>query len=153
MLIFFFNFDTVDSSEANGIHIGSCFLDYFWHFWHGCVWLNWEWAFVIKCWRPEIGIKPTPGAASSDEVNSSPSSAAKNSSVNWVSIGSVNDLSPLRRQAITRTSAHLLSIGPFGTNFSEIRIGIQTFSSKKMRSKMSYAKWQPFCAGGNELTS
>ena len=33
-----------------------------------------------------------------------------------------NGLSPVRRQAITWTNADLLSIGPLGTNFSEIRI-------------------------------
>ena len=37
-----------------------------------------------------------------------------------VSIGSNNGLSPIRRQAIIWTSAGLLSIGPLGTNFSEI---------------------------------
>ena len=35
------------------------------------------------------------------------------------------------------------SIGPLGTNFSEILIGIQKFLLKKMHLKMS-AKWQPF---------
>ena len=49
-------------------------------------------------------------------------------SVNWVSIGSDNGLSPSRRQAITWTNADLLSIGPLGTNFSEIRIKIEIFS-------------------------
>ena len=38
-------------------------------------------------------------------------------SVNWVSIGSDNGLSPIRRKAIILTNAGLLSIGPFGTNF------------------------------------
>ena len=44
---------------------------------------------------------------------------------------SVNCLPPIQRQAITRTNAHLLSIGPWGTNFSEIRIKIQNFSLRK----------------------
>ena len=39
-------------------------------------------------------------------------------SVNQVSIGSDNGLSPIRRQAFVWTSAGLLSIGPLGTNFS-----------------------------------
>ena len=72
-------------------------------------------------------------------------------SVNWVSIGSGNGLSPVRRQAITGTSARLLSIGPLGTEFTEIQIEILTFSFKKMRLKMSSVKWQPFCPGGDEL--
>ena len=37
-----------------------------------------------------------------------------------MSIGSGNGLSPFRRQAITWTSAGLLSIGHMATNFSEI---------------------------------
>ena len=45
-------------------------------------------------------------------------------------IGSDNGLSPDRRQAIIWTNAGLLLIGPLGTNFSEILIGIQTFSSE-----------------------
>ena len=46
-------------------------------------------------------------------------------SVNRVSIGSDNGLSPIRRQAIIKTIAGLLSIGPLGTNFSESLIKIQ----------------------------
>ena len=42
-------------------------------------------------------------------------------------------------------------IGPLGTNFSEILIGIKTFSFKKMPLKMSSAKWRPFCLGLNVL--
>ena len=48
--------------------------------------------------------------------------------MNWVSIGSDNSLSPVRRQAITWTNADLLTIGTLGTKFSEIEIKIQTFS-------------------------
>ena len=62
-------------------------------------------------------------------------------------IGSDNGLSPDRRQAIIWTNAGILLIGPLGTNFSEILIGIQTFSFTKMRLKMSSAKWSPFCGG------
>ena len=60
------------------------------------------------------------------------------------SIGSDNGLSPGRRQAIIWTIAGILLIGPLGTNISEILIGIQTFSFKKMHLKMSSAKWRPF---------
>ena len=59
-------------------------------------------------------------------------------------IGSDNGLSPGRRQAIIWTNAGILLIRPLGTNFSEILIGIQTFSFKKMHLKMSSAKWRPF---------
>ena len=52
--------------------------------------------------------------------------------VNQVSIGSVNGLSPIRGQAIIWTNVHLLSIGPLGRKFSEIRITMQNFSFKKM---------------------
>ena len=68
------------------------------------------------------------------------------------SIGSDNGLSPGRRQAIMWTNAGILLIGPLGTNFSEILIGIQLFSIKEMQLKMSSAKWRPFCLGLNELT-
>ena len=66
--------------------------------------------------------------------------------------GSDNGLSPGRRQAIIRTNAGILLIGPLGTNFSEILIGIQTFSFKKLHMKMSSAKWRLFCLGLNELS-
>ena len=66
-------------------------------------------------------------------------------------IGSDNGLSPGRRQAIIWTNAGILLIRPLGTNFSEILIGIQTFSFKKMHLKMSSAKWRPFCLGLNVL--
>ena len=66
-------------------------------------------------------------------------------------IGSDNGLSPRRRQAIIRTNAGILLIGPLGTNFSKILIEIQIFSIKEMQLKMSSAKWCPFCLGLNEL--
>ena len=66
-------------------------------------------------------------------------------------IGSDNGLSPDRRQAIIWTNAEILLIRPLGRNFSEILIGIQTFSFKKMYLKMLSAKWRPFCLGLNVL--
>ena len=59
-------------------------------------------------------------------------------------IGSDNGLSPEQRKAIIWTNAGILLIGPLETNFSEILIGIQTFSFKKMHLEMSSAKWHPF---------
>ena len=60
-------------------------------------------------------------------------------SMNSASIGSCDGLSPVRRQAITWTNADLLSdllsIGPLGIKFSEIRINIHSFSFMKMRLK------------------
>ena len=47
-------------------------------------------------------------------------------------IVSDNGLSPGRRQAIIWTNAGILLIGALRTNFSEILIGIQTFSFKKL---------------------
>ena len=67
--------------------------------------------------------------------------------VNLVRIGSSNGLSPGQSQVITWTNAGLLPIRPLGTNFSEIRIKIQSFSFMKMHFEMS-AKWWPFCTGG-----
>ena len=59
---------------------------------------------------------------------------------NLAIIGSDNGLSPDRRQAIIWSIAGILLMGPLGTNFSEILIGIQTFSFKKMHLKMSSAE-------------
>ena len=70
---------------------------------------------------------------------------------NLTIIGPDNGLSPGRRQAIIWTNAGILLIGLWGTNFSEILIGIQTFSFKKMHLKMSSAKWRPFCLSLNVL--
>ena len=64
-----------------------------------------------------------------------------------------NGLSPGRCQAIIWNNAGILSIGLLGTNFSEILIKIMTFSFKKMRLKVSYAKWRPFCLCLNVLKS
>ena len=66
---------------------------------------------------------------------------------NLVIIGSDNGLSPGRCQAIIWTNAGILLIGPLGTNFSEISIEILTFSFKKMRLKVSSAKWRHFVLG------
>ena len=66
-------------------------------------------------------------------------------------IASDNGLSPVRRQAIVWTSAGILLIGPWGTNFSDILIDIHTFSFKKIDLKMSSAKWRPFFHGLNVL--
>ena len=66
------------------------------------------------------------------------------------SIGSDNGLSPGWRQAIIWNNAGLLLlIEPSGTNFSDISIGIQTFSFKKVHLNTSTAKWRPFCHGLN----
>ena len=70
---------------------------------------------------------------------------------NLTIIGSGNGLSPGRRQAITWTNVGILSIGPLGTNFSEMLIEIHTFSFKKIHLKMSSGKWRPFCLGLNVL--
>ena len=66
-------------------------------------------------------------------------------------IASDNGLSPGRRQAIIWTRAGILLIVPLGTNFSEILIKTITFSFKKMRLKVSSAKWRPCCLGLNVL--
>ena len=66
-------------------------------------------------------------------------------------IGSDNGLSPGQCQAITWNSTGILSIRPLQANISEILIGIQTFSFKKIHLKMSSAKWHPFCLNLNVL--
>ena len=60
-------------------------------------------------------------------------------------------MSPIRRQAIIWTNTCLLSIGTLGTNCSQILIASDTFSFKKIRLKMSSAKWRQFWTGGDEL--
>ena len=62
-------------------------------------------------------------------------------------IVSDNGLSPGRRQAIIWNHVGLFLIEPLGTNFSEISIGDQTFSFKKMHLNMSSGKCWPFCLG------
>ena len=70
---------------------------------------------------------------------------------NLTIIDSDNGLSPCRCQAIIWTNAGILSIWPFGTNFSEILIEILISSSKKMHLKVLSAKCGPFCLGLNVL--
>ena len=67
-------------------------------------------------------------------------------------IGSDNGLSPGRHQAIIWTNAGIWSIGPLGTNSSEILIETDKFSFRKMDLKLSSAKWWPSCLGLNVLT-
>ena len=66
-------------------------------------------------------------------------------------VGSDNGLSPGRRQTIIWTNDGILLIGPLGADLSEILIEILTFSFKKMRFKLSSAKWRLFCLGLNGL--
>ena len=58
-------------------------------------------------------------------------------SLSWVNIGSDSGLSPVRRQAIIWTNAGILLIELLGTGFSEIIIGIQRFSFKRVHLGMS----------------
>ena len=70
---------------------------------------------------------------------------------NLTTIGSDNGLSPGRRQVIIWTNAGILLIAPLGTNCIEILIEILIFLSKKMRLKVSSAKWKLCCLGLNVL--
>ena len=56
-------------------------------------------------------------------------------------------------QAMTSTSAVLLSIGPMRTKFSEISIHIQKSSFKKIYLKMLSTYCQPFCSNLNALSN
>ena len=64
-------------------------------------------------------------------------------------IDSDDGLAPGRRQAIMWNNAGILLTGPLRTKFSEIWIGIEMSSSKKMHLKMSSTTWHPFCLGLN----
>ena len=68
-------------------------------------------------------------------------------------IGSDNDLSPGRRQAMILTNAGILLTGPVGINFTEIVIEINIFSIKKMYLKMLSAKWRLFRLSLNVLNT
>ena len=57
-----------------------------------------------------------------------------------------------RRQAIIWTNARILLIRPLGTNVSEIFIGYQIFSFKKMHYNMSSAKRRLVYLGLNVLS-
>ena len=72
-------------------------------------------------------------------------------SVNRVSIGSGNVLSPFGSKPLPKPNGGLLSIRLMGTNFNESRIGILSFSFKKMHLKLSSAKWRPLGPVGDEL--
>ena len=65
--------------------------------------------------------------------------------MNRDSVGSDNHSSPIRRRAIIWNNARLLSVCFLGANFSEILIKSRTFSFRKIRSNMLFAKWRPFC--------
>ena len=64
---------------------------------------------------------------------------------NLANIGSDDGLPPVRCQGIVWTNAAILLIGPLGTNFSEIWIGIQTFSLKKSIRKCRLRNGVRFC--------
>ena len=67
-------------------------------------------------------------------------------------IGSDNDLSPGRRQAIIWTIAGILLPGPLGMNFNEIFIEIYIFSFSR-KSKNSSRNWRSFCRDLSMLPS
>ena len=66
--------------------------------------------------------------------------------------GSVNGLSPGRRQAIIWTNDGILIIRTLGTNLSETLSEIHIFSVKKMHLKMLPVKWLSCCLSLNVLT-
>ena len=66
---------------------------------------------------------------------------------NLTPIASDSGLSPGRHHAIIWNNTWILLIGHLGTNFSVISIEMQTFPFKKMRLKVSSAKFLPFCLG------
>ena len=95
---------------------------------------------VEECFWKNVWWYPAPSSSAAYHIYAS---------MNWVSIGSDNGLSPVRRQAVIETNAGILLIGTLGTNFSEILIEILTFSFKKMRLRVSSAKRRPFYLGLN----
>ena len=57
---------------------------------------------------------------------------------------SEDGLSPFGRQFDILINAGLFSIGPIGTNFGDILLGIHNISSKKMYLRKASAKWHHF---------
>ena len=68
-------------------------------------------------------------------------------SVNCVITDCNDGLMSVWHQAITSTNAYLLMIKLVGTKFSEITIKNRKLFIENMESKMSSAKYQPFCSG------
>ena len=67
-----------------------------------------------------------------------------------VIVGSGNGLSPVRRQAITRTNGELLPIGPLGTKFNEILVAgnvYYIYFPKEQR----YVRWRELWMMVNQL--
>ena len=62
-----------------------------------------------------------------------------------------NGPSLVQALTITWTNAGLFSIGPLGTSFSEIWIGMLSFSLKECIWKCRLPKWRAFRPGGDEL--
>ena len=71
---------------------------------------------------------------------------------NLIIIGSDNGLSPGRRQAIIWTNAGILLIGPLGTNFSEILIGISNIFIQENAFENVVCELASICLGLNVLT-
>ena len=75
-------------------------------------------------------------------------------SVDWFSTGSGNGLSLAENQAITWSNADLnyCQLDLWEQTSMKFELTFQHFSFNKMYLKMSSAKWQLFCLGGDELT-
>ena len=85
--------------------------------------------------------------------NSSPPSAAYTDMRKWIgsALAQIMACRLFYAKPLFSANAGLLSIGPSGINFSEIRIEIQTFSLTKVHLKISSAKCRQLCPGRDEL--
>ena len=117
---------------------------------HSFFFQNHRWEEMIRL-TLTIYDKNTEKSQSSPVNSSSPSAAyMRQWTAAWVIIPPGNGLAPVRCQAITWTIAGLSSIGLLGTHFSEIWIGILSFSFKKMQLKMSSAEMVAIWSRGSE---
>ena len=94
--------------------------------WNVCVIDIWKWrsSFILHCIMDVI----TESCCNQSEPMLTHWGRVTHICITYLTIiASDNGLSPGRRQAIIWTNAGILLIGPLGTNFSEILIGIQTF--------------------------
>ena len=101
------------------------------------------------CWPPMPAISQTVFSSAICEwkvlYSNFSEVCSQGSNCQWGRIGLGNGFVPNRRQAIIWTNPGILLIGPLGTNFNEILFEIWKFSFKKIKLRMSSAKWQLFC--------
>ena len=107
---------------------------------------------IIKFQGTTLHVMPLYFRCVQSLVNSSPPSATYMHQCIRLALVKIIACHLFGTKPLSKPMLCLLSIGPLGTNFSEILLKIQNFSFMKMHLKILSAKWQPFCPGGDKLT-